>query len=397
MKNEKQVKIANCDSRAKKMKYFYTIEDFPKFKILEENYQGILNELLSVINKEKVINLAEDLNQRTNAHFDKNDFIYVSSEDKIGKFQSSNFGYDHNKNEKEDKITKELDEKIIEHQLYTNNDNKGKTNLENNCNNNYNDEFDENNIKSSNYKIYVNEKEDFTSELIEHHEKTDKSDKESNQPSHLINPKNALNEIKSITCEASSSTEDSFTTFEPWVEKNLYSESNEEGWDVAPLMIGGVKIPERCAKFPFLASLIAQISGVVSASFSMLKPGTHIVPHKGYDDYSEKMFRYHLGIIVPPGDVGIRVETDFQKWENGKSFVFDDFLIHEAWNFSSRTRIVLIIDFLKDETKVPENVKFFDANFNKSIKGYLNNSDTNVNDHVHNKNIDGNFKGNGDC
>lgn len=141
-------------------------------------------------------------------------------------------------------------------------------------------------------------------------------------------------------------------------------------------MIGGVKIPERCSKFPLLANLISQISGVVSASFSLLKPGTHIVPHKGYDDYSEKMFRYHLGIIVPYGDIGIRVETDFMQWQNGKSFVFDDFLIHEAWNFTCSNRIVLIIDFLKDENNIPKNVKFFDANFNRSIKGYLNkNSD----------------------
>jgi len=172
-------------------------------------------------------------------------------------------------------------------------------------------------------------------------------------------------------------------TFEPWVEKNLYQESNECGWDVAPLMIGGVKIPDRCEKFPFLYSLIEKISGVMSASFSLLKPGTHIVPHKGYDDYSEKMYRYHLGLIVPEGDIAIRVEKDIRKWENGKSFVFDDFLIHEAWNFTCKNRIVLIIDFLKDETKLPENIQFLDRNFNRSIKGYLNgDNDKDKNDSI---------------
>ena len=137
-------------------------------------------------------------------------------------------------------------------------------------------------------------------------------------------------------------------------------------------MIGGVKIPERCKKFPFLFKLVEQISGVISVSYSLLKPGTHIVPHKGYDDYSEKMYRYHMGMIVPDGDVAIRVEKDIKKWENGKSFVFDDFLIHEAWNFTCKNRIVLIIDFLKDENKLPNDIKFIDVNFNKSIKGYLN-------------------------
>src|SRR5690606_38623202 len=114
------------------------------------------------------------------------------------------------------------------------------------------------------------------------------------------------------------------------------------------LMIGGIKIENRAKKFPKLISLTDQIQGVMSISFSWLKPGTHIVPHKGYDDYSEKVYRYHLGLVVPEGDIGIRVEKEIRTWENGKSFVFDDYMIHEAWNFTEEDRIVLIIDFLKD-------------------------------------------------
>ena len=80
-----------------------------------------------------------------------------------------------------------------------------------------------------------------------------------------------------------------------------------------------------------------------------------------------------MGMIVPEGDIGIRVEKDIRKWENAKSFVFDDFMIHEAWNFTCQNRLVLIIDFLKDESKVPDSIKFVDANFNKSVGVYLNN------------------------
>jgi aspartyl/asparaginyl beta-hydroxylase (cupin superfamily) len=158
--------------------------------------------------------------------------------------------------------------------------------------------------------------------------------------------------------------------FEPWVEKNLYEESNEDGWDVAPLMIGGNTIEGRCKKFKLLHELTSQISGIVSISFSLLKPGTHIVPHKGYDDYSERVLRFHMGLIVPEGDVGIRVEKEIRKWENGKSFIFDDFLIHEAWNFSDKDRVVLIIDFLREEQ---DGSAFVDRNFNNSIKTYLKN------------------------
>lgn len=177
-----------------------------------------------------------------------------------------------------------------------------------------------------------------------------------------------IEELKQIVKTDKKSKQHS--VFEPWVEKNLYQESNEDGWDVAPLMIGGEKIPERCERFPFLMGLMNQLEGIMSISFSLLKAGTHIVPHKGYDDYSEKVYRYHLGLIVPKGEIAIRVEKDIMKWEEGKSFVFDDFMIHEAWNFTNQDRLVLIIDFLKENAT--NGVKFIDTNFNNSIKGYLN-------------------------
>ena len=263
------------DLSKKRIKYFYDIEDFPKFKILEENYEGILTELLNVVKNENEINLE----------------------------------------------TKQITD---EEEIYSSIQNKG------NLNN-----------KAEVIQLDYDDSEK--------NENKDKKEKESK-------------------------------TFEPWVEKNLYQESNEIGWDVAPLMIGGVKIPDRCKKFPFLFEMVGKISGVISVSYSLLKPGTHIVPHKGYDDYSEKMYRFHMGMIVPEGDIGIRVEKDIRKWQNAKSFVFDDFMIHEAWNFTCKNRLVLIIDFLKDESKLPDSIKFVDANFHKSVQGYLNGESENQND-----------------
>jgi beta-hydroxylase len=172
-----------------------------------------------------------------------------------------------------------------------------------------------------------------------------------------------LEELKSVINEKNKKM------FEPWVEKNLYQESNENGWDIAPLMIGGVKIEERIIKFPKLFSLINTIQGIMSVSYSLLKPGTHIVPHKGYDDYSQKVLRFHMGMIVPEGDVAIRVEKDTMKWSEGKSFIFDDYMVHEAWNFTNENRIVLIIDFLKAEYM--NNEVFMDANFTKATTTYF--------------------------
>jgi len=140
--------------------------------------------------------------------------------------------------------------------------------------------------------------------------------------------------------------------FEPWIEKDLYEESRPDGWDVAPLLIGGNYIEKKCKRAPFLFEIIKSIPQLVSASYSCLKPGTHIVPHKGYDEYSEEILRYHMGLIIPKGDLGIRVNTEIKVWKEGEAFIFDDFLTHEAWNFTNEYRYVLICDF---DSKIPED------------------------------------------
>ena len=157
--------------------------------------------------------------------------------------------------------------------------------------------------------------------------------------------------------------------FQPWIEYDLYNESNPNGWDIAPFVIGGKFIEGNCKKAPFVSELLKQIPGIVSGSFSLLKPNTHIVPHQGYDEYSEKILRYHLGLIVPSGDLGIRVCNEVRVWKEGESFIFDDYKIHEAWNFTNEDRYVLICDFVDIKDNMG-NVS--DENFNKSVSTYIN-------------------------
>jgi aspartyl/asparaginyl beta-hydroxylase (cupin superfamily) len=142
--------------------------------------------------------------------------------------------------------------------------------------------------------------------------------------------------------------------FEPWIEHDLYEESRADGWDVAPLLIGGNYIEKKCRRAPFLFEIIKSIPELASASYSLLKPGTHIVPHKGYDEYSEEILRYHLGMIIPKGDLGIRVNSEIKIWKEGEAFIFDDFQIHEAWNLTNEYRYVLICDF---DSKIPTDIE----------------------------------------
>jgi aspartate beta-hydroxylase len=74
---------------------------------------------------------------------------------------------------------------------------------------------------------------------------------------------------------------------------------------------------------------------------SRLSPGTHITPHHGP---TNMRLRCHLPILVPPGNCAIRVDDETRQWEEGKCLVFDDFLLHEAWNHTAGDRLVLIVD-----------------------------------------------------
>lgn len=75
--------------------------------------------------------------------------------------------------------------------------------------------------------------------------------------------------------------------------------------------------------------------------YSVLRPGSHILPHHGVTNIRSVM---HLPLQVPP-DCGLRIvgHGDHQ-WREGELVMFDDTFLHEAWNHSATTRIVLLMD-----------------------------------------------------
>lgn len=76
------------------------------------------------------------------------------------------------------------------------------------------------------------------------------------------------------------------------------------------------------------------------AMFSVLTPGTHILPHRGV---TNTRVVCHLPLIVPE-NCALVVGGEKHVWREGEAVVFDDTYEHEAWNRSSSTRVVLIID-----------------------------------------------------
>ncbi len=127
--------------------------------------------------------------------------------------------------------------------------------------------------------------------------------------------------------------------FKPWPEKMLY----ENRWDVYVLYNFGRKLEKNCVLCPETTHLVESIPGLTTAGFSWMSPGTHIKPHNGYTD---TVLRCHLGLIVPP-DCALRVGEQTRCWQEGKTLIFDDTVIHEAWNRGESQRVILLLDFEK--------------------------------------------------
>lgn len=134
------------------------------------------------------------------------------------------------------------------------------------------------------------------------------------------------------------------TAAEAWPERELYG----EGWDVLGLydFPHGRPLALNILLCPTTARLVGELlPGHGAAGFSILKPGTRIRPHVGYQG---DFLRCHLGLEVPEGDCALEVAGERRSWAEGELLVFDDRVEHAAWNLTDRERVVLLADFVPE-------------------------------------------------
>lgn len=138
-----------------------------------------------------------------------------------------------------------------------------------------------------------------------------------------------------------------YVSQEPGTPPNKWTAlDNSPDWSVRFLWKHGARQDDVCAMCPQTAALLetlpmSDIPGrSPSAFFSLLRPGAHIPPHTGVTNVRSIV---HLPLIVPPG-CAFRVGGETRQWEEGRAFVFDDTIEHEAWNNSDALRAVLIFD-----------------------------------------------------
>ena len=75
--------------------------------------------------------------------------------------------------------------------------------------------------------------------------------------------------------------------------------------------------------------------------FSVLRPQSQINAHHGVSNIRLVM---HLPLIVPPDCALNLVDAGTHHWREGELVMFDDTYLHEAWNRSDKTRVILLMD-----------------------------------------------------
>lgn len=82
--------------------------------------------------------------------------------------------------------------------------------------------------------------------------------------------------------------------------------------------------------------------------------------HTNFDPH---IYRCHMGLIVPDGDIGIKVEGEVRNWTVGKFFAFDSTRPHTVWNYTGKPRYVLSIDCYRSGIKIQDAKAVHDALF----------------------------------
>ena len=118
-------------------------------------------------------------------------------------------------------------------------------------------------------------------------------------------------------------------------------------WDAYFFDRDGVRLSDHHAACPTTSSVLAQLpldhirEHGPEVCFSIMRPGAHILPHRGVTNVRSVL---HLGLLIPDHCALHLTEVGEVHWQEGRCFAFDDTFEHEAWNRSGSTRVILLAD-----------------------------------------------------
>jgi aspartate beta-hydroxylase len=153
------------------------------------------------------------------------------------------------------------------------------------------------------------------------------------------------------------------SVFKPYVQGDPNRPRNDEAgmlnnpaWSAFYLWKDGEVVADNAARCPKTMRALAgapltRVKGRSPAVlFSRLLPRTRIPPHTGFVN---TRLICHLPLIVPPS-CGLRVGNEVRTPVEGKAWVFDDTIEHEAWNSSAQTRVILLFEIWRPELSAAE-------------------------------------------
>ncbi len=118
-------------------------------------------------------------------------------------------------------------------------------------------------------------------------------------------------------------------------------------WDAYFFYGDGERVEAHHAACPRVSAVLAALpldhvrDHGPEVCFSILRPGAHILPHRGVTNARAVL---HLGLEIPD-HCALRLPAVEQLgWQVGRCFAFDDTYEHEAWNRSDTTRTILLAD-----------------------------------------------------
>ena len=146
--------------------------------------------------------------------------------------------------------------------------------------------------------------------------------------------------------------------FRPYVQSDPSRPRNAQAgmadnpdWSAFYLVKDGETVGPNAARCPRTLAALAHVplprirGRTPSVLFSMLRPGAHIPAHNGFIN---TRLICHLPLVVAPGCT-FRVGNDTREWVEGRAWLFDDTIEHEAWNRGNATRVVLLFDVWRPE------------------------------------------------
>ncbi len=131
------------------------------------------------------------------------------------------------------------------------------------------------------------------------------------------------------------------------VEDYLRGNGAPPAWEAFFFYRHGLRYDQHHARCPATSGVLEAITlcridgEAPEICFSVLTPGSEILPHHGVTNVRMVM---HLPLQVPANCALSVADGGEHHWQEGRLMMFDDTYLHEAWNRSAESRVILLMD-----------------------------------------------------